>query len=391
MASLLQKVECTNTKPPMDTSGAAAADQPPASSSSMFEVLGNHSNHLRENIAHKVTHTPHRIILCRVALQRTTPRQMHSKYRGVVGLIRKKVEESGGRMRGKQTAHAAGRCKEAFVNGILKKCHLLKRKQSHACPICERLKRDRKTLERLQARFSLAEGEQKAAVGRQLDEISKFIAYGEHHQKRKKVQRQATIDTRTQLQPRGKEMLIFVDYVSYYLCSGQKQNTLVFEVETRDGDEPAGEISHRYFDFLAAHPHDGYFSIAGLRGLFEIFAAAGNGQPDLPEQMTFACDNGMISGLFTWALSKLSVEYSIEISVVPLAAYHAYNLCDSHGGHFKPALGRVACNDRELILPELKKEIEAVCSSTLVCGPLVPLCLHTTSHTSASCLLHMGF
>ena len=77
-------------------------------------------------------------------------------------------------------------------------------------------------------------------IDAQVCELNEHISYGEHHQKRRDIQRKATQDTRDGLQPHGQSMLIFVDYVSYYLASGAKQNTLVFEVETRDGGDSDG-------------------------------------------------------------------------------------------------------------------------------------------------------
>ena len=56
--------------------------------------------------------------------------------------------------------------------------------------------------------------------------------------------------------------------------------------------------------------------------------------------ITIACDNGMISAWFTWALSKLAKVYGVHVSIIPLAAYHAYSLCDGHGGQWRCLLFR---------------------------------------------------
>ena len=124
-------------------------------------------------------------------------------------------------------------------------------------------------------------------------------------------------------------------------------------------------MTHRYFDYVATHPHDGYFTIAATRALFAERSRAGELEPGF--ELTFACDNGMIGAMWTMALSKLKQTYQMKsLSIIPLAAYHAYSLCDSHGGHFKPILNRLACGDNELDLDEIKQEIEQICDRTEV-------------------------
>ena len=111
------------------------------------------------------------------------------------------------------------------MHRVLKYMHLLKRKQAHACPICTRLKLDRKRKKRLQARRQCATSDKgiqelEAAI----DEVSKHIVYGEFHDNRRIHQRKATQAVRDGLPANKAGALCFVDYVSYYLCSGMKQN-----------------------------------------------------------------------------------------------------------------------------------------------------------------------
>ena len=118
----------------------------------------------------------------------------------------------------------------------------------------------------------------------------------------------------------------------------------------------------RYYDYLADHPHDGYFTTTALKS----FLATAIGEHPGLKSITFACDNGMVSALLLWTLSRLSIDCNIEIDIMPLAAYHAYSLCDAHGGIFKPALQRLACADQELDLYDLQATIEDTCARTTV-------------------------
>jgi hypothetical protein len=66
--------------------------------------------------------------------------------------IAKLVTARGGRICGRQGPRGL----KAFVHSIMKRLKLLKRKQSHTCPICTRAKQDEKELKRLQARLPAA-------------------------------------------------------------------------------------------------------------------------------------------------------------------------------------------------------------------------------------------
>jgi hypothetical protein len=130
------------------------------------------------------------------------------------------------------------------------------------------------------------------------------------------------------------------------------------QVDRRDGQ---GGLTHSYYDYIADAPHDGYYTAAGI-----IEHLSGKDAPPCPSKVTIACDNGMVSGMFVYSLSKLAITLKMAVRLVPLAAYHAFSLCDSHGGHFKPAMKRAACGGIELRLDQVKQNIEAACQRTHV-------------------------
>ena len=116
-------------------------------------------------------------------------------------------------------------------------------------------------------------------------------------------------------------------------------------------------------DFVANHPHDGYFTSMALKSFVENAKA----ERSQLEAITFACDNGMVSGSLLWTLSRLKVEISIAIDVMPLAPYHAYSACDAHGAGLKGTLRRAACRDEQLGLQAIQAEVEATCARTTAC------------------------
>ena len=285
--------------------------------------------------------------------------QMHSAYKKNFAKIEHLVQERGGRIRGRPGA----RGKRAFVHSIMKRLRLLKKKQSHCCPICTRKARDVKELKRLKARLSSSHSTtSKTELEAEIQQLQGNIAYATHHEKRRDHQRQATIDKRAGLAPGARELLVFIDYVSFYLASGTKQNVLVVEAEAREGNSPDSEVTHSYFDYLSNHSHDGYFTTVALR---QFFADVRDKHPDLTS-VTFSNDNGMVSAMLLWTLSRLAVESGITVEEINLAPYHAYSLCDSHGGHFKPALRAEACADVEVNLDGIRAVIEATCDRTIV-------------------------
>ena len=78
--------------------------------------------------------------------------QMHSVYKKNYAKIKALVEKRGGHLRGQ----SGPRCKQAFVHCMMRRMNVLKKSQSHACPICTREILDRKERGRLQARLSSA-------------------------------------------------------------------------------------------------------------------------------------------------------------------------------------------------------------------------------------------
>ena len=153
-----------------------------------------------------------------------TQEHMHDTYRKVFKEVEERVHARGGRIRGRATS-GRGRGFRVFVHRVLKDMHLLKRKQAHACPICTRLKLDRKRKVYLQGRLQMATTDADIqALKAAIDQVSKHIAYGEFHVHRRDHQRKATQAARDGLPAKKTGALCFVDYVSYYLCSGMKQN-----------------------------------------------------------------------------------------------------------------------------------------------------------------------
>ena len=171
-----------------------------------------------------------------------TQAQVHSEYKKLFPLIQEAVRKHQGRI------HGSGRRRSLkhFVRSVMKRKGLLKKKQSHACPICTRLLLDRKKLAQLKAARVGARGRaEEERLDEQIAEVASHVDYGEFHQQRRLHQRRATQVRRDSLEPLGVQMLAFMDYVSFYLASGAKKNVLVVEADTRDGAIIGGEVTHR--------------------------------------------------------------------------------------------------------------------------------------------------
>ena len=246
------------------------------------------------------------------------------------------------------------RSKKSFWYSVMRSVRVLKKSQAHGCPICLKVKGDEAEVARLESRLEMAMDTEEEMVRMRLtvSQLKWDLRYAAFHVTRRHHQREASQRIRKQL---GEgEQLWFIDYVSYYSLHGRKQNVLVLEVERKVD----GIVEHFYYDFIANAPHDGYFTTAALK---EHFAAH---RPK--KRVMIFCDNGMVSGMFLMCLSILGVQYELEIHLCPFAAYHAYSLCDAHGGHFKPLLKNAAMRNVEVNLKLMKKNVEAVCKNTTV-------------------------
>ena len=169
---------------------------------------------------------------------------MFDYYERAFPSIQSAVERHGGRIRGR----GGRRSKKTLLYVIMKRLRLLRKKQAHACPICTKGQRDKKILKQLRARRATtgADGADLEELDEEIAKYEAWVAYAEAHDVRRLHQRKATTTKWDSLLGGGREMLVFIDYVSFYLASGEKKNTHVFSVEVRDGDEPDSPVKRRF-------------------------------------------------------------------------------------------------------------------------------------------------
>jgi hypothetical protein len=167
----------------------------------------------------------------------------------------------------------------------------------------------------------------------------------EAHKERQKHQRSYVSDIRKNLNGNGREVLMYYDFVTWYDDTGNKTNCLVFVAITKERNL----YKTRYYDVLCSdrktNSHDHYFYVAAMQMLFletDIFwSKLGGKKVDI---IHMSGDNGkpFVSKFSCFVESYMQMKTGIIIHLCPLCAHHAENMCDSHGGHIKPKLSKLA-------------------------------------------------
>jgi hypothetical protein len=258
-----------------------------------------------------------------------------------------------------------GMGKAFFRTQVLDELRVVQRTQPHACRYCEdkvRLTERGELINRLLVSLNPEEGDKDeiSELNLELSDIERRMPILDDHQDRMIHQRNYVTNLRGEL--KEGEVLVFQDFVSWY-DANKKVNDLVLVMEWRENGQPR----RRYIDCICqdadtnAHTH--YFaSQSWWRVLSEtdhfkkfhtIYRVSDNGNP-------MVCR-------FSAALDcRITENFGITIHVIPLCPHHAQNLCDSHGGHVKPAMKRFALENPGVTITDeqIEQIIVNVCNET---------------------------
>lgn len=166
-----------------------------------------------------------------------------------------------------------------------------------------------------------------------------YVEIGKVHQARDKMRRKWSIEKRASLRPR--ELLVWMDFFSFFSKDQQLVHTLCYVLEWRDD----GVALRNYVDFpcadKASNSSNNYFIATAWLQLLEntdhVISHTGAHPVNKFDHITVVCDNAIVSKYHLATLVALDKLFRISFELCPLCARHASSLCDSHAGHAKPA------------------------------------------------------
>ena len=266
------------------------------------------------------------------------------------------------------------RCERVFLYQMLSLLRLHKISQPKSCQWCangETFKKEHKKatveLSLLTSMGDNVDPQQKEELLLKLNYFKRKVSHLDLHKQRLKFQRDYIKNVSQGMDSRT--AVIYYDFVSWYRGNG-KVNCLVFALERRIN----GAFERWYYDYPCeddlTNNHDHYFYAAAMRHFFfESGAVYSPSQGALVDTIYFSGDNGspFLTKFSCFTESYVQHLTGIKLFIVPLCPHHAYNMCDSHGGHIKPRLKKLITQgkypDRD---KDLKAELEHHLKRTLV-------------------------
>jgi hypothetical protein len=211
------------------------------------------------------------------------------------------------------------------------------------CPHCERSRAATKRLPILLAELAEAqEDDVQEDVDRLLVErerVHKEIKAGDRHKEMDKRRRKWSQEKRQTLA--ADEVLIFIDFYSFFSADQLLVHTLCFVIETKAIEN--GKVNRLYVDFPCLDSKTNkanhyYIAVAWLYLLekTDIIIDHSTGARLKYQQIWICCDNAIVSKFHQAALVALHKLFRIRFSTTPLCPRHASSLADSHAGHVKP-------------------------------------------------------
>lgn len=238
---------------------------------------------------------------------------------------------------------------KSFYNSVLKKTRIHKLKHPHDCPLCNKdfLPNARNVLLKYNAELLECDSEKKKRQYRtRINNLQEKINGVDLHRQKMNEQRSYYTFVRDNLAP--DECVLVMDYVSSYYSPGSnplgvggKYNILVITVEYRIQGQT--HVSQRYFDYPCATVGNKHDSLHLSHAVLHFFEDSDwmivNGKPRF-QKIWRVSDNGQPfkSVLFLYLESYLTSKFKLQYEVIFLCAYHAFSICDAHGGTLKRVL-----------------------------------------------------
>lgn len=242
------------------------------------------------------------------------------------------------------------RCYKTFYNRLLRGTRIVQIRHPHDCPICS--PNFEQSIDAAITRFrEIVIESHSQTVVRKAQARMKALTEKKNnrplHVKKMTEQRDYYKKIRAMMGP--DDCILVMDYVSTHYSAGGtpdgvggKYNILIIAVEFR----PAGEhdVIRRFFDYpccIHNNKHDlnhlahaflhlfndsNWFTLDGKCAFKNIWRVSDNGQP-------------FKSTGFMYLESYIAAKFQINYEVIFLCPYHAFSICDGHGGAIKKVIG----------------------------------------------------
>jgi len=213
-------------------------------------------------------------------------------------------------------------------------------------------------------------------MNKRLVKLDKQIIKVKDHRNRKINQRIATQNHRRNLGP--KDCMLTIDLSGYYIDGDEKvirkgqeisAKRVGFMVVVKD-TVVENKVVHEYKHFFTYEPHNDELVSSVLLRYFEdtdaLFTNESGQRVRKYDNVFITGDNMMFSNLTFVTLKFLahSLQF-VKVEVVPLCAYHAFNMCDAAAATVKGvASSLVIRNIYPRIFAELKEIVDAKCKNT---------------------------
>lgn len=250
-----------------------------------------------------------------------------------------------------------GRCMKTLFYRVLHDLNIYRVKQPHSCPHCNELRTmqlQNITLPELEVKMiSQDSSRRRQFYEKQIARIHRRLEEIPLHQKKMELQRKHYQDIRDNIE--HDQCILVMDFVSWFFTKnpetdsdqGNKCNDLVVTMEYKKN----GGLFREYIDFpclTRPNKHDHFFFGQVMYFLFfkcDLFTM--NGKPRW-KRIYRVSDNGgpfkSYAALYVESFIARTLDISYE--VITLCPYHAYSMCDQHGGLVKRRLTYAELNSK---------------------------------------------
>ena len=254
--------------------------------------------------------------------------ELYQKYTDMYEVVRASAHRRG------RELPKMPRGKNCFLYTMLSRLNLRRITQAHNCKYCNTGPTKKRIEEVKKELADIDDDIERESYEAELKILQDRLGHYEEHVKRKVRQRQYVQNLRDNLKP--DEVMVWMDFVSWHTESVKWQDLVCVvqyrvngELVTRYVDIPCSDAdsnAHNHYYFFHGYrvllDESGLFLINGIPRWKKIYRVSDNGRPFVTR---FSC----------MAESYFQEKYGINIECIPLCEYHAWSLCDSHGGVVK--------------------------------------------------------